>query len=99
MARVSREVRCVPCRGVGTLACAMCHGEKEAISAAVVALTFPPGVVDGATLRFDGKGHTGPEGEVGNLRVDVRLARSQAQDAPARGPQPAVRTRPVRRAG
>jgi DnaJ-class molecular chaperone len=77
----------------------MCHGEKEAISAAVVALTFPPGVVDGATLRFDGKGHTGPEGEVGNLRVDVRLARSQAQDAPARGPQPAVRTRPVRRAG
>lgn len=99
VARVSHEVRCVPCRGVGTLACAMCHGEKEAISAAVVALTFPPGVVDGATLRFDGKGHTGPEGEVGNLRVDVRLARTQTQDAPTRGPQPAVRTRPVRRAG
>lgn len=97
VARVSREVRCAPCRGVGTLECAVCRGEKEATSATVLSLTFPEGLADGATLRFDGKGHTGLDGEVGDLRVDVRLDRSQTR-APA-APGRAVRSRPVRRAG
>lgn len=99
VARVSREVRCTPCRGAGTLECAMCRGEKEAVSVSILALTFPAGVADGASLRFDGKGHTGLDGAVGELRVDVRLDQAAVAAPPVRGPERAVRSRPVRRAG
>ncbi len=84
--RVSREVRCAPCRGAGALACGVCRGEKEATASVVVALTFPAGVTDGASLHFEGKGHTGPDGEVGALRVDVRLDRASVGVEAVRGP-------------
>jgi molecular chaperone DnaJ len=68
---------CSSCSGEGvqvTDPCPSCRGRGRVNRVRTVAITIPPGVDDGATLRVPGKGEVGPNsGPPGNLFVKIRV--------------------------
>lgn len=68
---------CPRCRGTGLLAeqaCASCGGLGRVARGERVAITFQPGIADGARVRVAGKGHAGRfGGPPGDLYVTVHV--------------------------
>lgn len=68
---------CPRCRGEGRIVkepCADCNGRRTQVETTVLAVTVPPGVDDGQTLRLAGKGETPPGGGTpGHLYVVLHV--------------------------
>ncbi len=68
---------CPRCRGEGRVVkepCVDCNGRRTQVETTVLAVTVPPGVDDGQTLRLAGKGETPPGGgAAGHLYVVIHV--------------------------
>ncbi|HVK73362.1 MAG TPA: molecular chaperone DnaJ [Kofleriaceae bacterium] len=68
---------CPRCRGEGRVvkeACGDCNGRRTQVETSTLAVTVPPGVDDGQTLRLAGKGETPPGGgTAGHLYVVLHV--------------------------
>lgn len=67
---------CEACVGRGRIIqtpCRRCEGEGEIQASELLPVDVPAGVRDGQTLRWSGKGATGPDGDSGDLLVDVHV--------------------------
>lgn len=70
------QTTCTPCRGFGKIIkdpCADCRGRGLRPETATIALTVPPGVINGQTLRIGGKGEGAPGGASGDLYVSLNV--------------------------
>jgi len=70
------QTMCGQCHGRGktiSTPCASCHGQGVCPETSTHALTVPPGVSDGQTLRVTGKGECVPGGGSGDLYVVLRV--------------------------
>ena len=69
---------CPECGGRGTVVdapCPTCRGEGSVQEAKKITVKIPPGVKEGQSIRFAGRGEAGPPGGVpGDLFVKVRVA-------------------------
>ncbi len=68
---------CPQCQGKGTIVeepCPTCHGSGTVNRTRKVTVKVPPGVGDGATVRYPGKGEAGPPGgRPGDLLLTVNV--------------------------
>jgi len=70
------QTECTQCRGRGktiSIPCHSCRGRGLGSETAVIALTIPPGINDGQTLRVTGKGACTPGGTAGDLYVNLHV--------------------------
>jgi molecular chaperone DnaJ len=69
---------CPGCRGKGTVIdypCPACRGSGTVEESKKITIKIPPGIKDGGTLRFAGKGEAGPAGTPpGDLYVTVKVS-------------------------
>ena len=68
---------CTSCHGTGRRSesrCPACDGRQLVIRTEALTIDFPPGLADGAALRFAGGGHAGAGGgDHGDLCISVRV--------------------------
>jgi molecular chaperone DnaJ len=68
---------CAACGGTGRqrhARCGVCAGHGRAVRSEAVAVSVPPGIVEGTRLRLAGKGHAGRlGGRTGDLYVEIRV--------------------------
>jgi molecular chaperone DnaJ len=70
------QTTCPQCRGAGKQIkepCETCRGRGVTSESSKLAVTVPPGVDDGQSLRLTGKGEQHPSGAAGNLYVVLHV--------------------------
>jgi len=75
--RLSTVTICTACRGEGAIVadpCPQCQGAGRRVGRTEIAVSIPPGVDDGVSLRIEGEGEAGERGAApGDLYVFIHL--------------------------